>query len=118
MADPHDSDRPFERPRSEPEIIPPGREPPRHVRREIDSAFLRFEERDGVQRIFIARPGWPSIVLAILIFGLIAAIVFVVLAGIVLIWIPLVVGAIVLALVAGALRYHWERLKIWWAGRS
>src|SRR5438034_7323180 len=89
-----------QRPRVEPEILAPG-----HDGRESRGPagiFLRIEERDGVRRVFIARPGLPSIILALLIIGLIAAIVFLVLAGVVLLWIPIVIIGIVLALLSGA----------------
>ena len=46
--------------------------------------WMQFERRDGVHRIFIARPGLPAIILLVLIFGLFVAVVFVVLAGIVM----------------------------------
>ena len=95
-------DRSPEQPRAEPEIIPAG-------------IWLRIDERDGVRRVFIARPGLLSIVLGLLIIGLIAAVVLLVLAGIVLLWIPLLIAGIVLALLSGAIRHHWRRLQAWWA---
>jgi Flp pilus assembly protein TadB len=98
-------------PRSEPEILTPGR-----ASRGPAGLFVRIEERDGVRRVFIARPGLPSIILALLIIGLIAAIVFLVLAGVVLVWIPVLIIGIVLALLSGAIRYRWQRLQAWWTG--
>ena len=107
-------DRPPERPRSEPEIIPPGADD--GLRRGPGGVWMRFEERDGVHRIYIARPGLPSIVLGLLLLGLIVAAIFLVLAGIVLVWLPIVAGGIVLALLAGTIRYRWRQLQSWWSG--
>jgi Flp pilus assembly protein TadB len=104
-------DRSPERPRVEPEIIPPGRD--ERVRGPA-GIWLRIDERDGVRRVFITRPGLLAIVLG-LILGLIAAVVLLVLAGIVLLWIPILVGGILLALLSGAIRYRWRRLQAWWA---
>ena len=107
------SDRSPERPRVEPEIIPPvrdGRAP-----RGPAGIWLRIDERDGVRRVFIARPSLLSIVLGLLIIGLIAAVIFLVLAGIVLVWIPILIGGIILALLSGATRHYWRRLQAWWA---
>jgi Flp pilus assembly protein TadB len=110
--DSHNDRRP-ERPRSEPEIIPPGQE----LGRGEWSGFMRFESRDGMHRIYMARPGIGSVVLGLLVIGLIVAVIFVVLAGLVLIWIPLLVGGIALALLAGAARYHWWRFRNWLSER-
>jgi Flp pilus assembly protein TadB len=76
-----------ERPRVEPEILPPERSdgPPRPA-----GVF--------VHRVFIARPGLPSILLALLIIALVAALVFLVLAGLVLIWIPVLIVGVVAAI--------------------
>ncbi len=104
-------DRSPERPRVEPEIIPPGR----GGRMPGGPIWLRIDERDGVRRVFIARPGLLSIVLGLLIIGLIAAVIFLVLAGIVLVWIPILIGGIILVLLSGATRDYWRRLHAWWA---
>ena len=106
-------DRSPERPRVEPEIIPPGRGG--RAPRGPTGIWLRIDERDGVRRVFIGRPGLLSIILGLLIIGLIAVVVFLVLAGIVLVWIPLLIAGIVLALLSGAIRHHWRRLQAWWA---
>ena len=105
-------DRSPERPRVEPEIIPPVREerPPRGPA----GIWMRIEERDGVRRLYIARPGLLSIILGLLIIGLIAAAVFLLLAGLVLLWIPIVIGGIILALLSGSVRQYWRRLQAWW----
>jgi len=89
-----------ERPRSEPEIIPPGEQP---TPRRPAGVFVRFDEQ-GVHRVFIARPGLPSILLALLIIGFVAALVFLVLAGIVLFWIPMLIIGLLAAFLSGAFR--------------
>jgi hypothetical protein len=103
-----------ERTRVEPEILAPGH----HGRGPGGPAglFVRIEERDGVRRVYVARPGLPSIILVLLVIGLIAAIVFLVLAGVLLVWIPVVIIGIGLALLSGAVRHRWRRLQAWWAG--
>jgi hypothetical protein len=106
-------DRSSQRPRVEPEIIPPGRD--ERATRGPAGIWMRIEERDGVRRVFIARPGLASIILGLLIIGLIAALVFLLLAGLVLLWIPIVIGGIILALLSGSIRHYWRRLQAWWA---
>jgi hypothetical protein len=98
-----------ERPRVEPEIIAPGEKfRPRGGR---DNIFMQFGGSDGMHRIFIVRPGWPAIIAALLIFGLFAAIVFIVLAGIVVLWIPIVILGILAAIVPAAARMYWGRIR-------
>ena len=111
MADDHAS-RPPERPRSEPEIIPPGQA---HGR-ESGPVWISYGRDDGTQRIFVARPGPFSIIIALVIVGLVLAAVVLILAGLVLFWIPVVVLVIAAFVLAGYLRYYWARLKRW-AGR-
>jgi hypothetical protein len=113
MTDNDDRNRP-ERPRNEPEIIPPGRA---RAREEVSAVFLRIDERDGVRRVYLRRPGPFAIVLGLLALGLVAAAVFLLLAGIVLIWVPVVVAGLLVALLAVTLRRHWQRFKLWWAER-
>ena len=102
-----------QRPRSEPEIIPPVRE--ERTTRGPAGIWMRVEEREGVRRVFIARPSLLSIILGLLIIGLIAAVLFLLLAGLVLLWIPIVIGGVILALLSGSIRQYWRRLQAWWA---
>ena len=97
-----------EQPRSEPEIIPPGRA------RSGDNSriFVAIDNGSG-GRMYIARPGPFTIILALLIVGLIAAVILVALLGIVLIWIPVVVVLIAAAFLSASLRHYWRR----WSGR-
>ena len=109
------SDHEPERPRVEPEIIPPDRSA--RLRAAPEGVFVRIDEHDGIRRVYIARPGLPSIILGLLLIGLVAAVVFVVLAGFVLVVIPVVIAAIALALLSGTVRSRWRRLQAWWGGR-
>jgi len=104
-----DPNRGPERPRAEPEIIGPGED--FRSRRERSSVFVQFEGMDGIHRILIARPGWPAIIATILILGLLVAIIFIVLAGIVVLWIPLLILGILAALVSGTARSYWNRMR-------
>jgi hypothetical protein len=103
-----------EQPRVEPEIIPPGADD--RARGGSERIWMHVDAGSGVHRIFIARPGLPSIILSVLVIGLIVAVLFLVLAGIVFVWIPILIGGILLALASGAIRYRWRRLQAWWAG--
>src|SRR5436305_2100828 len=87
-----------ERPRVEPEILAPGDD--RRAPRGPAGIFVRIEERDGVRRVYVARPGLPSIILVLLIIGLIAATVLLVLTSVVLVWIPVVIIGIALAVLS------------------
>jgi hypothetical protein len=103
-----------ERPRAEPEIIPPDRE---RMRRAPDGVFVHIGEDDRLSGVYVARRGLPSILLGLLIIGLIVAAVFFVLAGLVLVVVPLVVAALAFWLLSGTVRHHWQRLQAWWTGR-
>ena len=114
MVDDKDSDPAHkpDRPRSEPEIIPPrvGAGTPSYI-------WLSAGEQSGTHRIYVARPGPFAIIAALALIGLVVAAIVLVLLGVVLIWIPIVVGGILLALLSGAIRHHWRRLQGWWASR-
>jgi hypothetical protein len=100
MANDRYPDRGPERPRQEPEIIPPGQE----ERARLSSIFMRFDERDGVHRIYIGRPGLGSIILGLLLIGLVAGVAFLVVAGLIILWVPILIGGILLALLSGLFR--------------
>jgi len=114
MTDDRYPDRAPERPRSEPEIIPPGEDAPFGERERI---WMRYDDGTRVHRIVIARPGLPSVLLGLFILGAVAAVGALLLAGLVLLWLPVLVGGVLLALLFGPLRYHWRRLRDWLAGR-
>jgi len=112
MSDDHAS-RPPERPRSEPEIIPPDRA----ERRGSEYVWMTVDEHGGTQRIYLARPGPFAIIVALLLAGLVLAAIVLLLLGLVLVWIPVVVLVLAALVLAGYIRYYWARLKLWAARR-
>ncbi len=104
-----------ERPRHEPEIIPPGESA--RGRTSFESIFIRVEEgADGIRRVTLKRPGPFTIALILLGVGLAVALFFVVLSALVLLWIPIVVAGILFAVFSGSLRGYWRRVRSWWRG--
>ena len=102
-----------DRPRSEPEIIPPGQ----RDRRDPSHVFISIDENGGTRRVYIAQPGPFTIILALAIIGLIGVVVLIVLLSVALIWIPVVI-ALVAAFVASVTFRHWlRRFRIWWDRR-
>ncbi len=101
-----DQDRGSEQPRVPPEIIPAGCEP-RPTRGPV-GLWMRIDQSGDVHRVFIVRPSPPAIILGLLVLGLVAAVLFLVLAGIVLLWIPLLIGGILLTLLSGSIRHFWR----------
>ena len=98
-------------PRAEPEVIPPGY---RHggPRSGGGPGVFVYVDRDGnTRRATFKAPGPFVIILALLIVGLIAAVVLVALLGLVLIWIPVVVVMIVALVLSGTIRAWWRRLR-------
>jgi len=113
----NEPDRPrAERPRSEPEIIPPGED--MHGRRGgFESVFIHVEDGpDGIRRMSLKRPGPFTIVLILLGVGLAVALFFVVLSALVLLWIPIVTAGILFAMFSTAGRQYWQRIQGWWRG--
>jgi hypothetical protein len=88
-----------EKPRAEPEIIPPG---------DLDGRPMRdryhFDVHGGSQRIYVARLGPFGIVVLGLLIALITAVIPIVLLGALLIWIPVAVLFVAAAVVSGLLR--------------
>lgn len=89
-----------EEPRSEPEIIPPGRAPRATRRVRIDT---------DTERVYVAKVRPLSTILVVLIVGLLSALMLVLLLGALLVWLPLVVLFVTAALVAGLLRVYFQR---------
>ena len=94
-----------EEPRAEPEIIPPGRA------RERGSAEWVFRDQHGTHRVFVTRLGPFSLIAMLLLVGLVAAVVLALLLGAVLIWIPVAVLLIVVAIVSSRWRQRFGRLR-------
>jgi hypothetical protein len=84
-----------QRPRAEPEIIPPDRTPrrsDRHQQTRHQQTWRPFTSTvaDETHRIYVARLGPFGIALLMLIVGVLAAVMLLAVVGAVLIWIPLV----------------------------
>ncbi len=110
-----------ERPRVEPEIIPPGASSSRGgTRGGFESIFVRVEEGDdGIRRIHLKKPGPFTVIGLLLAAGVAVALFFVVLAGLVLLWIPLVIAGVLFALFSGSAANYWGRLSaLWKNGRN
>lgn len=112
-----------EYPRTEPEILPPrgsagqrSREGSREGAR-FDSLFVRIEEGpDGIRRIQLKRLG-PFAIIAILCgIGLAVALVFLVLSALMLLWIPVLVLGILIALFSGGTTHYWRRIRGFFSG--
>jgi len=111
----HYPDHGPERPRSEPEIIPPGAHD--GPQSEISGIWIRVDEHDGVRRVYIKRPGSFQIFLTLLALGAIAVAIFLVVASLALLWIPIAVFIVAAFLLSGTIRYYWYRLRSWLAPR-
>lgn len=114
----NEPDRPrVEQPRYQPEIIPPG-EDMRRRRGSFESIFIHVEEGpDGVRRASLKRPGPFTIALVLLGVGLVVALFFVLLSALVLLWIPVAIVGILLALFSSAGRDYWRRIRGWFGSR-
>jgi hypothetical protein len=108
---------PVERPRVEPEIIPPNAR--RGGRGAFENMFVRVEESDdGIRRVQIKKLGPFTLALILLGIGLAVGIVFLLLAGLVLLWIPIVIIGILFALFSVSARDMWRRVQGWLGGRT
>lgn len=97
------------RPRSEPEIIPPGQS----GRRDRRGIWVTVDDNGGPRRVFVARPGPFAIILALAVLGLIAVLMLIFLLSIAVIWIPVVIVLIA----AFVLSMYWRRFRLWLARR-
>jgi hypothetical protein len=91
-----------ERPRSEPEIIPPGAP----LRRPRDDPF---SDTLFTQRIYVTRLGPFGLIVLALAIGIVAVVLLVLLVGAVLFWIPIVGLLVAGAILSGALRSRLRR---------
>ena len=113
MSDRNDHGRrpnPWEPSRSEPEIIPPDRSG--RGRR----VWVSMDE-GGTHRIYVARPGLFTIIVALAVLVLIAAVMLIVLLSVAVIWIPVVIVLIAAFVLSVTLRRYWWRLRNWLAPR-
>ena len=89
-----------ERPRVEPEIIPPDRDGgSANWRRTPYTPWRgsRFDEIHGTQRVYVGRVGPFGMALLLLAIAAVIAVVLIAVLGAVLIWIPVVAAALVIA---------------------
>jgi hypothetical protein len=103
MREHHGGSEP-ERPRFEPEILPPDRPDPWTERERI---WVRVE---GGSRTFGPMPSALALLLALLAGGLTFAVILLILLGAVLFVVPAVIVALLAIIVAGSLRSRWRRL--------
>jgi hypothetical protein len=97
-----DQSRPPERPRYEPEIIPPGQT--------HDPMGTRiFVDQNTTEHVFVGKVGPLGLFLMALAIGAVIAVVLVLLLGAFLLWIPVVGLLIAAGLVAGVLRPLFSR---------
>jgi hypothetical protein len=94
-----------ERPRLEPEIIPPG---DRDARARWDGSRLDFEGR-GTQRIYVARLGPFGFAMVALVAALIAALALLVVVGAFVVLIPLAGALLAIAVFVGLVRVFWRQ---------
>ena len=96
-----------ETPRFEPEIIPPssGRKGP------DDWIDTSGGERIRVRRATFRAPGPFGIILVLVALGLVASVIFLLLVGFVLVWIPIVAFALAALILFGTVRGYWRRLR-------
>jgi hypothetical protein len=96
---PSNRDQP-ERPRREPEIIPPGNDlPNRDSRWPRDDGFRR-----GTHRIYVSRIGPLGFALLLLVLALFGGVFVLALIGAVLIWFPVLLVLALIAAIAGLIR--------------
>ncbi len=107
----HDLDRTrVEYPRAEPEILPPRGRSREGAR--FDSLFVRIEEgEDGIRRVHLKRPGPFTIAALLCGAGLAVALALLVLSALMLLWIPVLIFGILIALFSGSATHYWRRIK-------
>lgn len=98
---PSNRDQP-ERPRREPEIIPPGNDRPGRDSRWPPSHG--FNERRSTQRVYVSRIGPFGFALLLLMLALFGGVFLLALIGAALIWFPVLLVIAVIAAIAGLIR--------------
>ncbi len=94
-----------EKPRSEPEIIPPNRAGPTRSK----PRARVFTDTRGTERVYVARIGPLAIILGILTAGVLAAVMVALLLGALLIWVPLFILFVAVFVISGLLRSYFLR---------
>jgi hypothetical protein len=107
---------PPERPRSEPEIIPPGRRSGGRSGSQ-SHVWVWVADREGMRQANVRLPGPFTIFLALALVAMVAGLIVILVLGAVIIWIPVFVLAIVGLLIAAAARQYWWRFRSWLAQR-
>ena len=97
------SDQP-ERPRAEPEIIPPDRSGGPGRRDPAWPPPDGFTPAYGTQRVYVGRIGPFGFALLLLVIGFLAAVMLLILIGTALLWIPLVAVLVVAAVISRLFR--------------
>jgi hypothetical protein len=98
-----------EKPRSEPEIIPPDKGDRRS--RSSAAGMRVFLDGGGVRHIYVARLGPLGMVVLALMIGILSAIALVLVLGVFLIWIPLVGLLVAAAIVSSLLRAYFRQSR-------
>ena len=96
-----------EKPRSEPEIIPPDRAERRTARGTPRTRV--FINAHGTERVYATKLGPLGIILAVLTTGILSAVMLILLFATFLIWVPLVIFFIAGAIISGLLRTYFRR---------
>jgi hypothetical protein len=91
-------------PPAEPEIFPPERSGGRS-----GVVWVSMDRHSGTRRVYVARPGPFTIILALAILALIAVVMLIALLSVALIWIPVVM----LLVLAFATTMYWRRFRTW-----
>jgi hypothetical protein len=104
MRGPNRNDSRPERPRYEPEIIPPAHE-------RTDGGLFVFIDRYGQARRIPFRPPGPlAVIIALALFGIAVAAGLLMLLSFVLVWIPAIIALIAALALAGYVRrFFWRR---------
>lgn len=96
-----------EKPRAEPEIIPPDRHS-RHSGRNDAPIWMSFG-RNRFDRLYIAKPGPLTVILALLVLGLVVLATLVVLLGAFLVWLPVTLLVVTALILSGIVRGYFRR---------
>jgi len=101
-----DSSNSPERPRTEPEILPPDPARRRAAAGRDDWRTSEFADFSGAHRIYVTRLGPFGGFVLMLGVALLVVVILLALVGALLIWLPLVVLGVVIAVLSGLLRWR------------